>query len=94
VEKGALKPGGTLLMKFFAGPEEIELRNRLKALFTAVTSVKPDASRQDSSEMYLYARNYLPRKSAPEDSNEDPLDPRVAVKQAKKNNKKITPSLK
>ena len=56
--KGALAPGGTLLLKILAGPEEPQLRERLKEIFTAVATVKPDASRQDSREMYIYARNF------------------------------------
>lgn len=68
IEKGVLKPGGTLLMKIFSGAEEIELRERLKPLFTVVTTLKPDASRSESSEMYIYGRNYLP---APKPSKKD-----------------------
>jgi 23S rRNA (uridine2552-2'-O)-methyltransferase len=67
--KGALKPGGTLLLKIFSGSEEIHLRERLKELFTAVATVKPDASRQDSKEMYIYARNFTPHVVQKKDKN-------------------------
>lgn len=51
-----LKPGGVLLMKGFQGAGFPELLARLRREFAAVASRKPDASRRQSSEIYLRAR--------------------------------------
>jgi 23S rRNA (uridine2552-2'-O)-methyltransferase len=53
-----LKPGGTYLAKTFQGGAEIDLLNRMKKDFTIVRHVKPKASRQDSSEMYVMATGF------------------------------------
>ncbi len=50
-----LKPGGTFLTKSFQGGAEGELLRGLKAAFTDVRHIKPEASRKDSSEVYLIA---------------------------------------
>jgi len=51
-----LGPGGTLLMKGFQGAGFPELLARMRREFATVASRKPDASRQQSSEVYLRAR--------------------------------------
>lgn len=60
--KGVLNAGGTLLLKILSGPEETQLRQELKRYFGVVTTVKPDASRKDSREMYIYCRNFVGAK--------------------------------
>lgn len=53
-----LKPKGTLLCKFWDGHESRVLQNRLKEQFREVKTLKPQASRKDSSESYFLARLY------------------------------------
>ncbi len=52
-----LKPtDGTLVVKVSRGGEEARLRDELKKKFAKVEFIKPDASRKDSSEMYLLSK--------------------------------------
>lgn len=51
-----LKSGGALLMKGFQGAGFPELLAEMRREFATVASRKPDASRNQSSEMYLLAR--------------------------------------
>lgn len=53
----ALKPGGAFLVKVFHGEAFDELMAQLKAQFQVVKAVKPSASRGESRETYLLARN-------------------------------------
>ncbi len=53
-----LKPGGDLLMKAFQGEGIDAFVKRLGARFATVKRVKPKASRAESREIYLLARNY------------------------------------
>jgi 23S rRNA (uridine2552-2'-O)-methyltransferase len=53
-----LKPGGHLLMKAFQGEGIEQLRSTLQAEFGTVKLLKPKASRAESREIYLLARNY------------------------------------
>ena len=53
-----LAPGGTYLAKVFQGGTEGSLLAELKRDFTAVRHVKPNASRADSSELYVLATGY------------------------------------
>ena len=56
-----LKPGGIFVTKAFQGGETAEVLRTLKAHFDAVRHVKPKASRQDSSEVYLLATGFRGR---------------------------------
>ncbi len=51
-----LRPGGSFLTKTFQGGAEGEFLRALKADYAEVRHVKPKASRQESSEVYLVAR--------------------------------------
>jgi len=53
-----LKPGGTFISKAFQGGETASLLALLKANFREVRHVKPKASRAESSELYLMAREF------------------------------------
>ena len=53
-----LKENGTFLAKVFQGGTEKELLSQLKKNFKTVKHVKPAASRQDSTEMYLLAQGF------------------------------------
>jgi 23S rRNA (uridine2552-2'-O)-methyltransferase len=53
----ALKPDGVFLTKAFQGAAFRELLDRLESSFAKVKVVKPPASRGESSETYVLARN-------------------------------------
>jgi len=53
-----LRPGGAFLCKVFQGGTERELLETLKQSFATVKHVKPPASRQDSSELYVLATGF------------------------------------
>jgi 23S rRNA (uridine2552-2'-O)-methyltransferase len=54
----ALAPGGSFLCKVLQGGTETTLLSELKRDFAAVKHVKPPASRADSAELYLLAREF------------------------------------
>jgi 23S rRNA (uridine2552-2'-O)-methyltransferase len=56
-----LKPGGTFVAKSFQGGGSDQLIAGLKRHFTEVKNVKPKASRQDSSEVFLVATGFRGR---------------------------------
>lgn len=56
-----LKPGGSFLSKTFRGGTEASLLAVLKKNFRDVQHVKPPASRDDSVELYLLARDFKGR---------------------------------
>lgn len=51
-----LRPGGTVLCKFLRGCEDSAILSRARESYKTVSLVKPAASRSDSSEIYLLAR--------------------------------------
>jgi 23S rRNA (uridine2552-2'-O)-methyltransferase len=53
-----LAPGGVFLAKVLQGGTEAQLLSSLKRDFTNVKHVKPQASRADSSELYLLATGF------------------------------------
>ncbi len=53
-----LVPGGAFVAKVFQGGAERQLLEPLKLRFTAVRHAKPDASRKDSSELYVVANGF------------------------------------
>lgn len=59
-----LRPGGFFLVKLFQGGESGELITDLKRDFAMVRHVKPQASRQDSSELYVLATGFRGGKDA------------------------------
>ena len=56
-----LKPGGVFIAKAFQGGETAEVIGILKRHFADVKTVKPKASRADSSELYLVATGFKGR---------------------------------
>ena len=56
--KEVLAEGGIFIAKVFQGGTEGELLNDMKKNFMKVSHYKPDASRQDSVEMYVIAQGY------------------------------------
>jgi 23S rRNA (uridine2552-2'-O)-methyltransferase len=57
----SLKPGGAFVAKAFQGGQSEELLARLRRHFDQVRFVKPKASRQDSSELFLVAKGFKGR---------------------------------
>lgn len=53
-----LRPGGDLLIKAFQGEGIDALVRELKSRFQIVKTIKPKASRPESREIYLLARNF------------------------------------
>jgi 23S rRNA (uridine2552-2'-O)-methyltransferase len=56
-----LTEGGVLLAKVFQGGTEKDLLAKLKGEFSVVRHVKPNASRKDSSELYVLAMGFRGR---------------------------------
>jgi len=56
--RGLLRPGGAFVVKIFQGGMHHDLLNVLKKDFAQVRHVKPDASRKESSELYLVATDF------------------------------------
>ncbi len=56
-----LKPGGAFVAKAFQGGETAAVIAELKRHFTKVQNIKPKASRQDSSEVFLVATGFRGR---------------------------------
>ena len=56
--RGLLRPGGAFVVKIFQGGMHHDLLNVLKKDFAQVRNVKPDASRKESSELYLVATGF------------------------------------
>jgi 23S rRNA (uridine2552-2'-O)-methyltransferase len=53
-----LPPGGHFLAKTFQGGTEAALLDRLKRNFRSVHHIKPPASRDESVELYLLAKDF------------------------------------
>lgn len=53
-----LNPGGVFIAKIFQGGTENEFLAQMKKDFTVVKHAKPDASRKDSSEVYVVAMGF------------------------------------
>ncbi|KFO20072.1 rRNA methyltransferase 2, mitochondrial [Fukomys damarensis] len=59
-----LLPGGTLLCKTWAGSQSHLLQKRLTEEFQNMRTIKPEASRKESSEVYFLATQYCRRKGS------------------------------
>lgn len=53
-----LRPGGSLVCKYWDGGLAHKLQDKLSILFGSVRTIKPDASRKDSAERYFLAQMY------------------------------------
>ncbi|XP_053132572.1 rRNA methyltransferase 2, mitochondrial isoform X2 [Hemicordylus capensis] len=53
-----LHPGGTMLCKFWDGKDSHLLQKKLKQDFREVRTIKPQACRKESAEVYYLARSY------------------------------------
>ena len=54
-----LKPGGNLVMKLLEGSEMPRLLKDAKTLFTKVKPFKPEASRSESTEIFIVSHGFL-----------------------------------
>lgn len=70
-----LNPGGALVLKLFHGPEFHTLVKEAKRYFTSVKVVKPEASRDRSSEQYLVATGFRPPAPTTTDDATNASDP-------------------
>ena len=52
--QNTLKPKGVLVSKIFMGEDFIEVKNLAKSVFKKVNFFKPESSRKESKETYLY----------------------------------------
>lgn len=68
-----LRPGGHFLAKTFQGGTEAELLTRLKKAFRTVHHVKPPASRDESAELYLLAKDFKGRVAPTDEDHSDDL---------------------
>jgi 23S rRNA (uridine2552-2'-O)-methyltransferase len=50
-----LRPGGSLLLKVFMGPEHKMFLTEVRAQFSSVKTTKPESSRKGSAETYVFA---------------------------------------
>jgi 23S rRNA (uridine2552-2'-O)-methyltransferase len=55
--KNNLKPAGNCVMKVFQGSQLQQLKTATLTIFSQVDLYKPDSSRDESSEIYIIARN-------------------------------------
>ncbi|XP_070704514.1 rRNA methyltransferase 2, mitochondrial [Pempheris klunzingeri] len=60
-----LRPGGSLLCKYWDGIHARGLQEKLCGVFGSVRTLKPNASRKDSAERYFIARMYRKPLKAP-----------------------------
>ncbi|MGH8007997.1 MAG: SAM-dependent methyltransferase, partial [Candidatus Binatia bacterium] len=56
-----LRPGGTLVLKVFMGPEYKMFLAELRAAFTTVKATRPEATRKGSAETYVLATGWKKR---------------------------------
>jgi 23S rRNA U2552 (ribose-2'-O)-methylase RlmE/FtsJ len=61
VSRAVLRPGGTLVLKGFPGPESDHFRSVLRSSFARVSEVRPEGKRRTSKEFYWVATGE-PRK--------------------------------
>ncbi|KAM9210747.1 rRNA methyltransferase 2, mitochondrial [Dugong dugon] len=62
-----LHPGGTFLCKIWAGSQSHRVQKRLTQEFQSTRTIKPSASRKESSEVYLLATQYRRGKGSVEE---------------------------
>lgn len=70
IARRLLRKGGNFFVKAFHGSDLPDLKSKMEQSFQVVRTVKPPASRSDSSEIYLLGLNYIGRKPSRLDSPE------------------------
>lgn len=61
IARSLLKPGGNMLVKAFQGADLREFQLEMKSSFKKLRTVKPQASRPESAEIYLLGQGFLGR---------------------------------
>jgi 23S rRNA (uridine2552-2'-O)-methyltransferase len=61
--KTVLKPGGTFVVKIFQGAEFEDARNSIREVFGKVRIIRPQATRNESYEVFLVGLGYQPATS-------------------------------
>ncbi len=56
-----MRPGAWFYCKLFQGGEEAQFRDELRQHFQTVRFFKPESSRKDSKEIFIFAQNYQPK---------------------------------
>lgn len=56
--RSVLAPGGDFVVKVFDGPDLVEFESNVEPEFQYVRTVRPDASRDESSELYLVGKGH------------------------------------
>ncbi|KAL8587814.1 hypothetical protein ACOMHN_021032 [Nucella lapillus] len=56
--RSVLRPGGHLVCKLWQGGEQQKLESAMGSIFEKVKVVKPSSSRTDSSEIFLFGKNF------------------------------------
>ena len=59
IARSLLKPGGNMLVKAFQGADLREFQLEIKSSFQNLRTVKPQASRPESAEIYLLGQGFL-----------------------------------
>ena len=59
-----LKKGGSMLFKTFAGPFNDQTVELVSLYFNSIAHIKPLASRRESNEVYIYAKEFLEKKES------------------------------
>lgn len=59
-----LKPGGAFIVKFFMGPDLMELLQPMRRVFTRVTAFKPQSSRSESKETFYVGLGFKPPQAS------------------------------
>ena len=57
--KNILNKNGIFLSKFFMGSSHKEIQKRANIIFKKVNFYKPNASRKESKELYLFCKNII-----------------------------------
>ena len=60
VAKAVLKPGGTFVAKIFQGAEFEDARNAIREVFGKVRIIRPEATRDESYEVFLVGTGFHP----------------------------------
>ncbi|GAM23355.1 hypothetical protein SAMD00019534_065300 [Acytostelium subglobosum LB1] len=66
-----LKPGGSFICKVSRGGTELRMLKHMERFFGTVKSMKPDASRQESTEIYYIGLKYRPVKDTSQSSGDN-----------------------
>lgn len=61
--KAVLRPGGSFVAKIFQGAEFEDARNALREVFAKVRTIRPDATRDESYELFLVGLGFEPLNS-------------------------------